>query len=223
MSVSPAARRSGWKFCRWRSSSRKLAILDETDSGLDIDALKLVAEGVNALRAPDRAMLVITHYQRLLAHIVPDRVHVLANGRIVQIGRRRNWRWSWKRAATSASWRMHDGARDQTGARAGPVPGGLRRARGGSPGRRSRVARQASRRGDGCVRVHRRADAKGRGVEIHRSLHVPRRDARTRGSHSRAGKAGGRVCRHPAARNWCSLAAFSRPSMASETGIEPSI
>ncbi len=64
----------------------KMAILDETDSGLDIDALKLVAEGVNALRAPDRAMLVITHYQRLLSHIVPDRVHVLAGGRIVKSG-----------------------------------------------------------------------------------------------------------------------------------------
>jgi len=64
----------------------KLAILDETDSGLDIDALKLVADGVNALRAPDRAMLVITHYQRLLNFIVPDRVHVLAGGRIVAEG-----------------------------------------------------------------------------------------------------------------------------------------
>jgi len=64
----------------------KLAILDETDSGLDIDALKLVAEGVTAMRAPDRAMLVITHYQRLLTHIVPDRVHVLAKGRIVKSG-----------------------------------------------------------------------------------------------------------------------------------------
>ena len=64
----------------------KLAILDETDSGLDIDALKLVAEGVNALRAPDRAMLVSTHYQRLHTHIVPDRVHILAKGRIVRSG-----------------------------------------------------------------------------------------------------------------------------------------
>ena len=64
----------------------KLAILDETDSGLDIDALRLVAEGVNALRAPSRAMLVITHYQRLLDYIVPDRIHVLANGRIVAEG-----------------------------------------------------------------------------------------------------------------------------------------
>ncbi|HVZ27013.1 MAG TPA: Fe-S cluster assembly ATPase SufC [Rhizomicrobium sp.] len=64
----------------------KLAILDETDSGLDIDALKLVAEGVNSLRDPSRAMLVITHYQRLLDYIVPDRIHVLAKGRIVAEG-----------------------------------------------------------------------------------------------------------------------------------------
>ena len=63
-----------------------LAILDETDSGLDIDALKLVAEGVNALRAPDRSFLVITHYQRLLDYIVPDFVHILADGRIVRSG-----------------------------------------------------------------------------------------------------------------------------------------
>src|SRR5690606_31746996 len=64
----------------------RLAVLDETDSGLDIDALKSVAEGVNALRAPERAFLVITHYQRLLEYIVPDRVHVLAEGRIVESG-----------------------------------------------------------------------------------------------------------------------------------------
>jgi len=63
-----------------------LAVLDETDSGLDIDALRIVAKGVNALRSPERAMLVITHYQRLLDHIVPDRVHVLAEGRIVHSG-----------------------------------------------------------------------------------------------------------------------------------------
>jgi Fe-S cluster assembly ATP-binding protein len=66
--------------------SPRMLILDETDSGLDIDALKIVAEGVNALRAPDRAMLVITHYQRLLDYIRPDRVHVLAGGRIVASG-----------------------------------------------------------------------------------------------------------------------------------------
>jgi Fe-S cluster assembly ATP-binding protein len=64
----------------------KLAILDETDSGLDIDALKIVANGVNALRSPARAMIVVTHYQRLLNYIVPDFVHVLAEGRIVKSG-----------------------------------------------------------------------------------------------------------------------------------------
>ena len=63
-----------------------LALLDETDSGLDIDALKTVSHGVNALRSPDRAMLVVTHYQRLLDYIVPDYVHVLAEGRIVKSG-----------------------------------------------------------------------------------------------------------------------------------------
>jgi Fe-S cluster assembly ATP-binding protein len=64
----------------------KLAVLDETDSGLDIDALRIVANGVNHLRGPERAMLVITHYQRLLNYIVPDFVHVLVNGRIVKSG-----------------------------------------------------------------------------------------------------------------------------------------
>ncbi|MEQ8966396.1 MAG: Fe-S cluster assembly ATPase SufC [Azospirillaceae bacterium] len=63
-----------------------MAVLDETDSGLDIDALKVVADGVNALRSPERATLVITHYQRLLDYIVPDHVHVLAGGRIVRSG-----------------------------------------------------------------------------------------------------------------------------------------
>jgi Fe-S cluster assembly ATP-binding protein len=66
----------------------KLAILDETDSGLDIDALKMVADGVNAMRSPERAFVVITHYQRLLDYIVPDFVHVLADGRIVESGDR---------------------------------------------------------------------------------------------------------------------------------------
>jgi Fe-S cluster assembly ATP-binding protein len=64
----------------------KLAILDETDSGLDIDALRIVADGVNSLRRPDRATIVVTHYQRLLEYIIPDRVHVLADGRIVKSG-----------------------------------------------------------------------------------------------------------------------------------------
>jgi Fe-S cluster assembly ATP-binding protein len=66
----------------------KLAILDETDSGLDIDALRIVANGVNSLRNKDRAMIVITHYQRLLNYIVPDSVHVMSNGRIVRSGGR---------------------------------------------------------------------------------------------------------------------------------------
>ncbi|MEW5707327.1 MAG: Fe-S cluster assembly ATPase SufC [Pseudomonadota bacterium] len=66
----------------------KLAILDETDSGLDIDALKVVAEGVNSLRSPERAMVLVTHYQRLLNYIVPDFVHVLAQGRIIRSGGR---------------------------------------------------------------------------------------------------------------------------------------
>jgi len=66
--------------------SPKLAILDETDSGLDIDALKIVARGVNGLRSPERAIIVVTHYQRLLNYIVPDHVHVLVDGRIVKSG-----------------------------------------------------------------------------------------------------------------------------------------
>ena len=64
----------------------KLAVLDEPDSGLDIDALKTVAEGVNKLRSPDNATLLITHYQRLLNYIVPERVHVMVNGRVVTSG-----------------------------------------------------------------------------------------------------------------------------------------
>ena len=63
-----------------------LAVLDETDSGLDIDALRIVADGVNRMRSLERSFLVITHYQRLLNHIVPDRVHVLQDGRIVESG-----------------------------------------------------------------------------------------------------------------------------------------
>ena len=66
----------------------RLAVLDETDSGLDIDALRVVASGVNSLRGPDRSMIVITHYQRLLEYIEPDFVHVLVEGRIVKSGDR---------------------------------------------------------------------------------------------------------------------------------------
>jgi Fe-S cluster assembly ATP-binding protein len=63
-----------------------LAVLDETDSGLDIDALKVVAAGIQTLRAPDRAIVLVTHYQRLLDHVAPDQVHVLARGRIIKSG-----------------------------------------------------------------------------------------------------------------------------------------
>jgi Fe-S cluster assembly ATP-binding protein len=66
----------------------RFAILDETDSGLDIDALQIVAQGVNSMRSPERAIVLVTHYQRLLDYVVPDRVHVLANGRIVKSGSR---------------------------------------------------------------------------------------------------------------------------------------
>ena len=66
----------------------RLAILDETDSGLDIDALKVVAEGVNSLRNDERAIVMVTHYQRLLNYVVPDQVHVLSNGRIIKSGDR---------------------------------------------------------------------------------------------------------------------------------------
>jgi Fe-S cluster assembly ATP-binding protein len=65
-----------------------LAVLDETDSGLDIDALRVVSDGVNAMRSPDRSFIVVTHYQRLLNYIVPDYVHVLSDGRIVRSGGR---------------------------------------------------------------------------------------------------------------------------------------
>ena len=88
-----------------------LAILDETDSGLDIDALKVVSNGVNAMRSPKRSFLVITHYQRLLDYIVPDFVHVLVNGRIVKSGGKelaleleeRGYGWIDEDAATTAS------------------------------------------------------------------------------------------------------------------------
>jgi len=69
--------------------SPRLAILDETDSGLDIDALRIVSDGVNKLRGPDNAIVLITHYQRLLEHIVPDFVHVLVDGRIIETGDKR--------------------------------------------------------------------------------------------------------------------------------------
>ena len=83
---SPAARRSGSRSCRWRCCARSIAILDETDSGLDIDALRIVADGVNRFVGPEMGALVITHYQRILEYVKPDSVHVLVNGRIVRSG-----------------------------------------------------------------------------------------------------------------------------------------
>ncbi len=86
-----------------------LALLDETDSGLDIDALKVVADGVNALRSPDRAIVLVTHYQRLLDYVVPDRVHVLAGGRMVRSGGRElaleleRRGYDWLRGGTAAA------------------------------------------------------------------------------------------------------------------------
>jgi Fe-S cluster assembly ATP-binding protein len=86
----------------------RLAVLDETDSGLDVDALKIVAHGVNSLRSPERSMLLVTHYERLLELIVPDRVHVLADGRIVKSGGKELAReldergYDWLRAGTKA-------------------------------------------------------------------------------------------------------------------------
>ena len=84
--ASPAAKRSATKSCRWPSSNPPLSLLDETDSGLDIDALRIVADGVNRLRRPDNAAVVVTHYQRILNYITPDQVHVLVDGRIVRSG-----------------------------------------------------------------------------------------------------------------------------------------
>ena len=92
--------------------SPRLAILDETDSGLDIDALRIVAQGVNTLRSPDNATIVVTHYQRLLNYIIPDYVHVIANGRIVKSGG--------KELALELEERGYDWLQD-TGAAAGAV------------------------------------------------------------------------------------------------------
>ena len=83
---SPAARRSGWRCCRWPSSTPKMAILDETDSGLDIDALRNVAEGINATLSPEMGVLMITHYQRMLNYVKPQFVHVLLDGQVVMSG-----------------------------------------------------------------------------------------------------------------------------------------
>ena len=84
--ASPAARRSGWRCCSWRCCGREIAVLDETDSGLDIDALRTVAEGVNRFAGPEMGVLIITHYQRILHMVKPDFVHVMYEGRIVKEG-----------------------------------------------------------------------------------------------------------------------------------------
>ena len=93
--------------------SPRLAILDETDSGLDIDALRIVAQGVNKLRSPDNATIVVTHYQRLLNYIIPDFVHVLANGRIVRSGG--------KELALELEEKGYDWVQDSTNVAAGAV------------------------------------------------------------------------------------------------------
>ena len=72
------------RFTPW--ATMRMAILDETDSGLDVDAMRIVAEGVNRLRSPERSFIIVTHYNRLLGHITPDVVHVLAGGRLVETG-----------------------------------------------------------------------------------------------------------------------------------------
>ena len=94
----------------------KLAVLDETDSGLDIDALRVVAQGVNALRGPDRALVVITHYQRLLEYIVPDHTHVLLGGRIVKSGGRE---LALELESRGYGWLEHEPAANSAAATAG--------------------------------------------------------------------------------------------------------
>jgi len=93
----------------------RLAVLDETDSGLDIDALKVVANGVNTLRSPERSIVLVTHYQRLLDYVVPDRVHVLVRGQIVRSGdrtlalelERRGYDWVTEEGATPRNHALH--------------------------------------------------------------------------------------------------------------------
>jgi Fe-S cluster assembly ATPase SufC len=101
MKASPAAKKSGPKFCKWHCLEPKFAILDETDSGLDIDALRVVSEGVNALTGPDRSFIVITHYQRILNYIKPDFVHIMYDGRIVESQVGQNWQPDWKKKVTT--------------------------------------------------------------------------------------------------------------------------
>ena len=191
----------------------KLAILDETDSGLDIDALRIVADGVNALRGPDFSALVITHHQRLLDHLVPDRVHVLSRGPhraqrragtgARARGQRLRARW-WRTrhehrarpAARTRSWRRYHGLRER-------LPGDVGGARRGGRG----------------VRSGRAADRARRGLEIHQPARPGRE--RVRGAADR-GRGGARP--RPAARRaarWCSsTAATSRSCRRRPTRVE---
>src|SRR5579872_6860096 len=169
----------------------RLAILDETDSGLDIDALRVVAGGVNALRSPERGMIVVTHYQRLLNYIVPDFVHVLSQGRIVKSGGR-NWRCSSKRAATPA-WaskrtKRRSRAYDGSGGTDRSVAGGVYAA---SRGRA--VGERAARAGVRPIRRARISDYAQRRVALHQYRadcphHVSVQACRLLGSASQAGR-----------------------------------
>ena len=208
----------------------RLAILDETDSGLDIDALRIVADGVNKLKRPDNATIVVTHYQRLLNYIVPDFVHVLANGRILKSGGKElaleleekgyDWVTDRRRAAQAA------GARDSS--RGGDdVDSGRREQRGRSRTsrrsiswrpRRRRPSRHpvAAPRGVRPVRRARVSDDEERGLALHerradrrpgvRAARVEERRRAARPSSRRSGSA------PPAGTRWCSSTAASRPS-----------
>ena len=135
----------------------RLAILDETDSGLDIDALKVVAAGVNSLRSPERACVLVTHYQRLLEYVVPDRVHVLVRGRIARSGdrslalelERRGYDWVSERGGLSAMTAPSPPASSRSTRRssraAGAAAGAARRARGHRGARSERGSAQHAR------------------------------------------------------------------------------
>ena len=141
----------------------QLAVLDETDSGLDIDALRIVAGGVNALRGPARAMLVITHYQRLLDYIVPDVVHVLAGGRIVELGGKE---LALELEEKGYGW-VERGGRAELAERRTRwplAPAALRGANAALADRaRSRAARERAR----ALRGARASRTRGRGVALH--------------------------------------------------------
>ena len=155
----------------------KLAILDETDSGLDIDALKDVARGVNALRSPERSTILVTHYQRMLDHIVPDRVHVLSGGRIAASGGG-SLPWSSNPGDTTGCARRRRPAHERRRHRHRPVRRRLRRARVGASRRPPRVAARRAARGDGRVLAIGLSDAAQRALEVHQR--IPHREALVR-------------------------------------------